>query len=86
MAAAGQQSDTIQGKLEQTLSRILEQPIAIHGSGRTDAGAHAAGQVASFHADTSRSCRELTALLRQYLPEDIGFWRLPRSRQGFMPA
>ena len=68
----GNSPDTIQGKLEQTLSRIIEQPIAIHGSGRTDAGAHAAGQVASFHADTTRSCRELTALLRQYLPEDLG--------------
>lgn len=68
----GNSPDTIQGKLEQTLSRILEQPIVIHGSGRTDAGAHAAGQVASFHADTACSCRELTALLRQYLPEDLG--------------
>ena len=68
----GNSPDTIQGKLEQTLSRIMEQPIAIHGSGRTDAGAHAAGQVASFHADTTRSCRELTALLRQYLAEDLG--------------
>lgn len=68
----GNDSNTIQGKLEQALSRILEQPIEIHGSGRTDAGAHAAGQVASFHADTDKSCRELTALLRKYLPEDLG--------------
>ena len=37
--------NTIQGKLEQTLSRILGEQIEISGSGRTDAGAHALGQV-----------------------------------------
>lgn len=44
---------TIQGALEQVLSRILNQPIAIAGSGRTDAGVHARGQVASFCAHTA---------------------------------
>lgn len=43
---------TIQGELEQVLSRILNQPITLAGSGRTDAGVHAWGQVASFCADT----------------------------------
>jgi len=43
---------TIQGELEQVLSRILNQPIRLAGSGRTDAGVHAWGQVASFCADT----------------------------------
>lgn len=75
--------DTIQGKLEQTLSRLLEQPIEVHGSGRTDAGAHAAGQVVSFHADTNRSCRELTALLRQYLPEDLGVLEITEAPPRF---
>jgi tRNA pseudouridine38-40 synthase len=44
---------TIQGSLEQVLSRILNQPITLAGSGRTDAGVHARGQVASFCADTA---------------------------------
>ena len=43
---------TIQGELEAVLSRILNQDIRIHGSGRTDAGVHALGQVAHFKADT----------------------------------
>ena len=42
--------NTIQGKLETLLSRLLDQPVEVNGSGRTDAGTHARGQVASFRA------------------------------------
>lgn len=63
---------TIQGKIEQCLSRILGEQIEISGSGRTDAGVHAEGQVANFHCESKMSCDELLAMLRQYLPEDIG--------------
>ena len=64
--------DTIQGKLETTLSRILGEEIEISGSGRTDAGVHARGQVANFHCQSAMPCEELLRQLRQYLPEDIG--------------
>lgn len=64
--------NTIQGKIEQTLSRILGEEIEISGSGRTDAGAHAAGQVANFHCNNSMPCDEILSQLRRYLPEDIG--------------
>ncbi|NOX34299.1 MAG: tRNA pseudouridine(38-40) synthase TruA [Deltaproteobacteria bacterium] len=43
---------TVQGEIEKALSKILNQEIRISGSGRTDAGVHAFGQVANFHADT----------------------------------
>jgi tRNA pseudouridine38-40 synthase len=66
--------NTIQGKLEQTLSRILNETIEISGSGRTDAGAHAQGQVANFHCQSSLPCEEILAQLRRYLPEDIGIY------------
>ena len=65
---------TIQGKIETALSRILEEPIEISGSGRTDAGVHARGQVASFHCESNMSSEEILSNLRRYLPEDIGIY------------
>jgi tRNA pseudouridine38-40 synthase len=49
-------SITIQSELEKTLSIILNQKIKVIGSGRTDAGVHAYGQVANFIANTDLSC------------------------------
>lgn len=66
--------DTIQGKLETALSRILNEPIEISGSGRTDAGVHARGQVANFHCESSMPAGEILTNLRRYLPEDIGIY------------
>ena len=66
--------NTIQGKLEQCLSRILGEDIEISGSGRTDAGVHARGQVANFHCESAMPAGELLAQLRRYLPEDIGIY------------
>lgn len=40
--------NTIQGKLESLLSRLLDTDIEVYGAGRTDAGVHALGQTASF--------------------------------------
>lgn len=45
----GNTSDTIQGKIEAVLGRMAGEPVEIHGSGRTDAGVHALGQVANFY-------------------------------------
>ena len=64
--------NTIQGRLEQTLSKLLGEQIEISGSGRTDAGAHAVGQVANFHCESELPCEEILFGLRRYLPEDIG--------------
>ena len=66
--------DTIQGKLETALSRILGEPIEIAGSGRTDAGVHARGQVANFHTESTMGVEEILENLRRYLPEDIGIY------------
>jgi len=74
---------TLQGKLEQALSRILGEEIEISGSGRTDAGAHAVGQVANFHCHSSMDCAEILSQLRRYLPEDIGIYSCKEVSQRF---
>lgn len=68
----GDSDNTIQGKLEAVLTRMVGHPVEVIGSGRTDAGAHALGQTANFHCQTPMNCREIRTYLRQYLPEDIG--------------
>lgn len=74
--------NTIQGRLESALSDIFGRPIEIHGSGRTDAGVHAAGQVASFSAPVY-DCKRLLAQLRHRLPEDIGVLSVDYAPERF---
>ena len=67
----GNTDNTIQGKLEAILSRLAGEPVEIHGAGRTDAGVHAEGQVASFKLPGARTAAEVKEYLNRYLPEDI---------------
>ena len=75
--------NTIQGKLEQTLTRILGEKIEVSGSGRTDAGVHAMGQVASFHCENPMPAEEILKQLRRYLPEDIGIYSCKEAAPRF---
>lgn len=79
----GNTENTIQGKLEAALGGILAQPVEISGSGRTDAGAHAKMQVATFRAKTEMPTSELLAKLRAVLPEDIGAVSLTEAPPRF---
>ena len=63
--------NTIQGKLECTLSRILGEPVEVSGSGRTDAGVHALGFALNFHAETRIPPEKLPLAINQHLPPDI---------------
>lgn len=75
--------NTIQGKIEQCLSRILGENIEITGSGRTDAGVHAEGQVANFHCESTMPAGEILEHLRRYLPEDIGIYSCKDCSERF---
>ena len=77
------EDNTIQGKLEKTLSRILGETVEVSGSGRTDAGAHALGQVANFHCRSAMSCESILSQLRRYLPEDIGIYSCQEVPERF---
>ena len=62
---------TIQGKIQSVLSEMTGQEIEVIGSGRTDAGVHAYGQVANFHVPNHFEANEIMTYLNQYLPMDI---------------
>ena len=62
---------TIQGEIVNVLQRVTEEKIFLHGAGRTDAGVHALGQVASFHAHSVLSAEEFQRALNALLPPTI---------------
>ena len=67
----GNTEQTIQGKLQSVLEKMTGEEIEIHGSGRTDAGVHAMGQVANFKLQSAYEPEEIKRYCNQYLPEDI---------------
>lgn len=67
----GNSEKTIQGKIESILTQMTGEPIEIIGSGRTDAGTHARGQVANFKTTSSLTTTEMLSFLNRYLPGDI---------------
>ncbi|WIF95559.1 tRNA pseudouridine(38-40) synthase TruA [Caminicella sporogenes] len=62
---------TVQGEIEKALQKIMKKEIRINGSGRTDAGVHALGQVANFKADFTIPVNKIAVALNSILSEDI---------------
>src|SRR5690349_24183371 len=62
---------SIQAALEGALRELTQRQIAVVGAGRTDAGVHALGQVASFRSDRPLGPAEWTRGLNALLPHDI---------------
>ena len=75
--------NTIQGKLETLLSKMTGEMVEIHGSGRTDAGVHAKGQVANFHTDTKMTIEEIKEYMNEYLPMDIAVLEVKNAAERF---
>ena len=73
----GNTDSTIQGILEEAISKYLNRfdaksiPIELNGSGRTDAGVHADGQVANFKTDLEISTDDFLTAINDNLPTDI---------------
>ncbi len=79
----GNTDNTIQEKLEKLLSTLADTPIEVYGSGRTDAGTHAKGQVANFHMNWMGTEAELMAKINSHLPEDIAVLSLEEADGRF---
>jgi tRNA pseudouridine38-40 synthase len=75
--------NTIQGKIEDILTKMTGEPVEIHGSGRTDAGVHAKAQVANFKTESTMSANEIKDYLNEYLPMDIGVTEVKEVSERF---
>ncbi|HOO27965.1 MAG TPA: tRNA pseudouridine(38-40) synthase TruA [Lachnospiraceae bacterium] len=64
-------ANTIQGRLEELLSKMTGEQIKLNGSGRTDAGVHAEHQVANFCTKSTMTTEEMFSYINRYLPLDI---------------
>lgn len=76
---------TVQGDLQAALSRLADRPRTVVGSGRTDTGVHATGQVAAVDMPGRWSPAELHRALNAVLPPDIWVEAVRRVPPDFHP-
>ncbi len=80
---AGQ--DSIQARLEAVLEQIFMDKIRVHGSGRTDAGVHALGQIAAFDLPRHFAPATLKRAMNSMLPPDIAIVDAAVASDDFDP-
>lgn len=76
---------TIQSKLEEVISGIEGSPVQVHGSGRTDAGVHAMGQVAAFTLFNPIPLYNLRKAVNRLLPPSIRILEAAEVHPDFHP-
>jgi len=74
---------TVQGALEDSLRRVLREPINLRGASRTDAGVHARGQVAHFTTSASIPLDRLALAVTHRLPPDLTIVRASPAPEDF---
>lgn len=79
----GNTDNTIQGKLNEIIGRYLGEEIDIAGSGRTDAGVHAYGQVANFKTAKCLDKDRFLLVINSYLPKDIRILKVESVDERF---
>jgi len=77
------QARTVQGELEKHCAAICGHPVRIVGSGRTDAGTHAQGQVVNFRTEGTVPTDRIPAALNSLLPPDIVVRAAEEAPEGF---
>ena len=63
--------NTVQGDLEKALSQVADSEVLLSAAGRTDAGVHSMGQVASFHSDSDRGLDQWLRGANSLTPQSI---------------
>ena len=79
----GNTEHTIQARVAAVLERMCGHPADVQASGRTDAGVHALGQVATVRLETGLTCGEILNYLNRYLPQDIGALAVEEAPERF---
>jgi tRNA pseudouridine38-40 synthase len=74
---------TVQGLLEEKLRELLREPVEIRGAGRTDAGVHAEGQVATLAIVSNIPTGGLLRGLNTILPSDLAVVDVAEAAPGF---
>lgn len=75
--------NSVQAEVEKALAQLTGETVKVHGSGRTDQGVHAAGQVAHFDLPSTWVPKVLMKGLNALLPPDIRILRLTRAKADF---
>ncbi len=74
---------TVQGAVQSALREIEGAPVVAHGSGRTDAGVHALGQVASFNLNNPIPAENLSRAMNHVLPDSIRVLHVEEAAPDF---
>ncbi|PRR78559.1 tRNA pseudouridine synthase A [Clostridium liquoris] len=74
---------TIQGKIENVLSKMTGEEVDVIGCGRTDSGVHVENYVANFFTDCKLTLDEMEKYLEEYLPKDIVVKELKIAKDRF---
>jgi len=78
---------SIERTLRQAIEQILQEPIALQGASRTDAGVHAQGQVANFFTERQNiNLKKLQRSLNGLLPDDISVIDINPAPESFHPT
>jgi tRNA pseudouridine38-40 synthase len=77
--------DTVQGRIERALAKIFSTLVRVYGSGRTDTGVHARGQVATIDLPKPFDLERLKTALNSMLPGDIVVLSAEPAPAGFDP-
>ncbi|NHB62341.1 tRNA pseudouridine(38-40) synthase TruA [Photorhabdus sp. RW14-46] len=78
-----QEVKSVQGCLEEALSKVADEPISVFCAGRTDAGVHATGQVVHFETSVQRKDAAWTMGVNVHLPPDIVVRWVKTVDEGF---
>jgi tRNA pseudouridine38-40 synthase len=76
---------TVQGVLEDALAQVTQATVRVVGSGRTDRGVHARGQVVAFCTGWRHTVEDLQRALNAVLPPDVAVLELSPASEGWHP-